>query len=135
MLLWKKKNLLTSGNRFLALLILWSSQIIASIKISKEPALANKQYISIIRLFDHCGISTGDDFNLSRTKKQLQAEFGIAQGGFIEIDGHTYTRHDVFEEIEKPDFIQRLHFHKQIWKSPQILHLLEESSADLVAIH
>ena len=97
--------------------------------------MANKQYISIIRLFDHCGISTGDDFNLQRAKKQLQAEFGIAQGGFIELDGHTYTRHDIFEEIERPDFNQRLNFHRQIWKSPQILHLLEESAADLVAIH
>lgn len=96
--------------------------------------MANKQYISIIRLFDHCGIDT-NDFNLSRAKKQLQAEFGIAQGGFIEVDGHTYTRHDVFEEIERPDFPQRLKFHQQIWKSPQILHLLEESSADLIAIH
>jgi hypothetical protein len=97
--------------------------------------LANKQYISIIRLFDHCGISTGDDFNLQRAKKQLQAEFGIAYGGFIEVDGYTYTRHDVFEEIEQPDFAQRLNFHKQIWKSPQILQLLEKNSADLVAVH
>jgi hypothetical protein len=96
--------------------------------------LANKQYISIIRLFDHCGIST-DDFSLSRAKKQLQAEFGIAQGGFIEVEGLTYTRHDVFEEIEQPDFAQRLIFHKQIWKSPEILNLLENNSADLVAIH
>lgn len=96
--------------------------------------MANKHYISIIRLFDHCGIPT-DDFNLSRAKKQLQAEFGIAQGGFIEIDGYTYTKHDVFDEIEQPDFLQRLDFHKQIWKSPQILQLLEKNTADLVAIH
>ena len=96
--------------------------------------MANKHYISIIRLFDHCGISA-EDFNLSRAKKQLQAEFSIAQGGFIEIDGYTYTKHDVFEEIEQPDFLQRLTYHKQIWKSPQILQLLEKNSADLVAIH
>ena len=96
--------------------------------------MANKQYISLIRLFDHCDISTGDDFNLSRAKKQLQAEFGIAQGGFIELDGHTYTRHDVFEEIEQPDFVQRLRFHKQIWESPQVLQLLENNAADLTEI-
>lgn len=96
--------------------------------------MANKQYISIIRLFDHCGISTGDDFNLSRVKKQLQAEFGIAKGGFIEIDGHAYTRHDIFEEIEQPDFARRLKFHKQIWASPQILLLLENNAVDLVEI-
>jgi len=97
--------------------------------------LASKQYISIIRLFDHCDITTGDDFNLSRVKKQLQAEFGIAQNGFIEVDGYTYTRHDVFEEIEQPDFLQRLIFHKQIWNSPQILLLLENNNADPIEIN
>jgi hypothetical protein len=55
--------------------------------------LANKEYTSIIRLFNHCDISINDDFNLSRARKQLQAEFGIAQDGFIEIEGYTYTRH------------------------------------------
>ena len=97
--------------------------------------MASKQYISIIRLFDHCDISSGDDFNLSRAKKQLQAEFGIAQSGFIEVDGYTYTRHDVFEEIEQPDFLKRLIFHKQIWKSPQILWLLENNNADPIEIN
>ncbi|HEX7847587.1 MAG TPA: hypothetical protein VF476_17425 [Chitinophagaceae bacterium] len=96
--------------------------------------MANKQYISIIRLFDHCGISTGEDFNLARVKKQLQAEFSIAQGGFIEVDGHSYTRHDVFEEIERPDFSNRLVFHKQIWNSKQILQLLENNVISLPTI-
>jgi hypothetical protein len=96
--------------------------------------LANKEYTSIIRLFNHCDISINDDFNLSRARKQLQAEFGIAQDGFIEIEGYTYTRHDVFEELERPDFLNRLTFHKQIWDSPQILELLEKSSIDLSTI-
>ena len=96
--------------------------------------MASTQYISIIRLFDHCGISTGDDFNLPRTKKQLQAEFGIAQGGFIQLDGYTYSRHDVFEEIEQLDFPARLIFHKQVWNSPQILQLLENNAVDLTTI-
>jgi len=102
-----------------------------SIKILKVQALANKQYISIIRLFNHCGISTGEDFNLTRAKKHLDAEFRIAPGGFIEADGYTYTRHDVFEEIERPDFSNRLVFHRQIWKSPHLLQLLEKNNADL----
>lgn len=97
--------------------------------------MANKQYISIIRLFDHCGIPTDHEFNLPRAKKQLQAEFGIAQGGFIEIDGYTYTRHDVFEEMEQTGFSKRLFFHKQIWSSPQILELLEKNTADLTTIY
>ncbi len=61
----------------------------------------------------------------------MQAEFGIAGGGFIEVDGHAYSRHDVFEEIERPDFKQRLVFHRQIWQRPQILQLLENNIADL----
>lgn len=96
--------------------------------------MANKQYISIIRLFDYCGVSTGEDFNLPRVKKHLEAEFRIAQSGFIEVDGYTYTRHDVFEEIERPDFAKRLVYHRQIWKSPYILELLEKNNADLVAL-
>ncbi len=97
--------------------------------------MASKQYISIIRLFNHCGISTGNDFNLSRAKKQLQAEFGIGKGGFIEVDAYTYTRHDVFEEIGLPDFSKRLIFHKQIWKSRQILQLLEKNTVNLSSIN
>jgi hypothetical protein len=89
-----------------------------------------KQYISLIRLFDHCGIPADDNINLPRIKKQLQAEFGITGGGFIEVDDYSYNRHDVFEEIERPDFLQRLVFHKQIWKRPQILQLLENNIAD-----
>lgn len=93
-----------------------------------------KQYTSIIRLFDHCGISAGDDFNLSRAKKQLQAEFGIAQGGFIETGGYTYTRQDVFEEIEHADFARRFVFHKQVWNSPHILQVLEKNTIDFAAV-
>jgi len=93
--------------------------------------LANKQYISIIRLLKYCEIPTDVAFDLPRTKKQLQAEFNIAQGGFIETDGYTYTRQDVFEEIDRPDFLSRLHFHKQLWNSPQILQMLEKNKADL----
>ncbi len=91
--------------------------------------MASKQYISIIRLFDHCGIPSASDFNLSRAKKQLQAEFGIAEGGFIEADGNTYTKQDVFEEMDRPDFPRRLGFHRQIWMSKQLLQLLEKNTA------
>lgn len=96
--------------------------------------MANKQYISIIRLFNYCDISTGNDFYLSRVRKQLQAEFGIAQGGFIEVDGYTYTRQDVFEEIEHPDFPGRLSFHKQIWSVPELLQLLENNTYNAATI-
>lgn len=96
--------------------------------------MASKQYISIIRLFNHLDIPCGEDFNLSRTKKQLQAEFGIAQGGFIEVDGYTYTRHDVFEEVDHPDFPKRLFFHRRLWDSPMILELIETNTANFLGV-
>lgn len=99
-------------------------------RILKAQALANKQYKSIIRLFNHCGIEYGADFNLSRAKKQLQAEFRIAKDGLIELDGLTYSQHEVFEEIENPDFQNRLVYHQQIWDSPELLDLLEQSEVD-----
>ena len=98
----------------------------------KEPALANQQYISIIRIFQHCEISTDDNFNVPRAKKQLQAEFGISKEGFIEVGGYTYTRQNVFEELERPDFLSRLNFHKNIWQNPHILGLLENNRGDLL---
>jgi hypothetical protein len=103
-------------------------------QILKARALANKQYISIIRLFDLCGITTGDDYNPVRARKQLQAEFGIAQDGFIEAGGFAYTRQDVFEEIEHPDFEKRMVFHRQIWERSQLLELLEQNSVNVYTI-
>lgn len=97
--------------------------------------MASKQYISIIRLFHHCDIPTDGELNIPRIKKQLQAEFSIALEGFIEIEGFTYNRHEVIEEIERADFPGRLKFHKMIWESPQILQLLENSSIDLSTIN
>lgn len=96
--------------------------------------MASKQYISIIRLFTYCDISLESDFNVTRARKQLQAEFGIAQSGFIEVDGYSYARHDVFEEIERPDFLERFEFHKQIWKNPAMLGLLENNQVDPLVI-
>lgn len=96
--------------------------------------MANKQYISIIRLFNHCGIPTGADFNLPRAKKQLLAEFNMSQSGFIELEGYTYTRNDVFEEIERANYWQRMEFHNRIWSAPQMLALLEKNIFDAITI-
>nr|WP_294908746.1 hypothetical protein [uncultured Lacibacter sp.] len=93
--------------------------------------MASKQYISIVRLFEYCDIVTDEAFNLARAKKQLQAEFSIAKDGFIEVDSYSYTRHDVFEEIERPDFSERFSFHKQIWNNKPVLQLLEDNLMDL----
>jgi hypothetical protein len=89
--------------------------------------LASKQYISIIRLFEHCGIAYDSEIIVSRIKKQLTAEFGIAASGIIEINHHSYNKNDVFEEIEHPDFITRLSFHRKIWNSLCLLSFLEDA--------
>ena len=92
--------------------------------------MASKQYISIIRLFEHCGIAYDSEIIVSRIKKQLTAEFGIAASGIIEIDHHSYNKNDVFEEIEAPDFITRLYYHKKIWNAPYLLAFLEDAVFD-----
>lgn len=93
-----------------------------------------KQYISIIRLLEHCGISTSEPLSLSRVRKQLNAEFGLTSSGFIETGGFTYTRQDVFEEIDREDFMQRYVYHKRLWESPELLSLLEKNTVDFFAV-
>ncbi len=93
--------------------------------------MASKQYISIIRLFAHCDISVEGDINVSRIKKQLNAEFDFAKDGFIEIDGYSYNKNDVFEEIENPDFNTRLLYHKKIWEQKAVLAILEDNALNL----
>ena len=93
--------------------------------------MANKQYISPIRLLQHCSIDTEGEINLSRIKKQLIAEFGFAKTGFIEVGGYTYNKTDVLEEIDQPHFTERLRYHQRIWQSRHILAFLENNSASL----
>jgi len=98
------------------------------------PALANKQYISPIRLFDHCGIDYNGEINLQRIKKQLIAEFDFSKTGFIETSGYTYNKNDVLEEIERPDFANRLTYHQRLWASKPILSVLENNQVDMASI-
>jgi len=96
--------------------------------------LANKQYKSIIRLFEYCAIPTGEELNLGRARKQLQAEFRAARDGFIEADGFSYTSQEVFEEIEHEDFPKRLQWHQKIWQHKTVLQLLEKNTAPVAAL-
>ena len=93
--------------------------------------MANKQYISIIRLLKHCGIGCDGELNVPRIKKQLNAEFGYSANGFIEVDGYTYNKNDVLEELELPNFYTRLHYHKKIWANKNILAILEDNVVNL----
>ena len=92
--------------------------------------MASKQYISIIRLFEHCGIPYQGELNISRIKKQLTAEFGLAASGIIEIDTHSYNKNDVFEEIEHPDVQTRIGYHQKLWESKALLSFLEDNIFD-----
>ena len=93
--------------------------------------MANKQYISPIRLFKQLDISLDGDINVSRIKKQLAAEFDFNTSGIIEIDGFAYNKSDLFEEIENPDFFERLSYHKRIWESKHLLETLERNELNL----
>lgn len=93
--------------------------------------MASKQYTSIIRLFQHCDISAEGDIHVPRIKKQLSAEFDFAKNGFIEIEGYSYNKSDVFEEIEKPNFNERLFHHKKIWQRKAVLAILEDNLLNL----
>jgi hypothetical protein len=96
--------------------------------------LAEKQYISPIRLFDHLGIDYSKELNIPRIKKHLSAEFSMAKEGFIEIDGHTYNRNDVMEETDRPDFEKRLVYHHRIWKKKPLLNVLEDNTVNVAAV-
>jgi hypothetical protein len=100
----------------------------------KAPALASKQYISIIRLFNHCDISLDGEVNTSRIKKQLNAEFDFAKDGFIEVDDYSYNKNDVLEELDKPNFAERLVYHKKIWEQKSLLALLEKNEIDIYEV-
>jgi hypothetical protein len=100
----------------------------------KAQALASKQYISIIRLFNHCDISLEGEVNTSRIKKQLNAEFDFAKDGFIEVDGYSYNKNDVLEELDKPNFAERLVYHKKLWEQKALLALLENSDLNIYEV-
>ncbi|MFC4261604.1 hypothetical protein ACFOWM_01820 [Ferruginibacter yonginensis] len=94
----------------------------------KEPALANNlPYLSPIRLLQHCDIEIDTIPNVSRLKKQLNAEFDLANGGVIEIDKYAYNKSDVLTEIEHPDFATRYTYHQRIWERKFLLTFLEDN--------
>lgn len=93
----------------------------------KVQALANKQYISIVRLLQHSEIDVEGELNVQRVKKQLSAEFNFSPSAIIEIDNYSYNKADVFEELDSPNFAERLVFHKGIWESKHLLAFLEDN--------
>lgn len=88
------------------------------------------QYQSIIRILEYCGIDC-IALDVAKAKKILAAEFSIAPGGIISIDGFDYTQNDVFNELECDDFASRLPTHLWIWKTPSLLNCLEKNEANI----
>lgn len=96
--------------------------------------MGKNQYTSIIRLLLHIGLDPNSSLNLQRLRKQLMIEFNMSSTGFISIDDFIYTRQSVFEELEKPDFEERLIFHRLIWQLPVILNCLEKNRFNLAGM-
>ena len=90
--------------------------------------MANTQYQSIIRLFLHSGIDIDAPLNVSRIKKQFNAEFDMSSTGYIDAEGFSYTKSEVFEELERPDFETRYRYHRSIWDDKSVLDLLEQNA-------
>lgn len=95
--------------------------------------MGRKHYQSLIRLLEHSGVDISAPVNLSRLKKQLGAEFDFSASGFIELEGHSYNKADVFEELDHPLFDQRFQYHVRIWQNSNILALLEDYRFDFPA--
>jgi len=85
------------------------------------------QYQSVIRLFEYCNVEYRDNIDVGRIKKILSAEFSIASGGIISIDHFDYSKNDILEELESPDFSERLRCHQLVWKQQSLLNYLEQN--------
>jgi hypothetical protein len=99
-----------------------------------EQELGSVQYISIIRLFEKLEVDTNSEINVSRIKKQLLAEFSIAENGIISIDSFNYNKTDILTEIEHVNFEKRLSYHKIIWNTKHLLELLETNKTNLESL-
>ena len=82
------------------------------------------KYVSIIRLFEYCNIDYLE-FNLSKIKKVIAAEYSISDNGIISIGKFDYTKDSVLQEIERDDFAERLQHHHVIWEQKDLLNFLE----------
>jgi hypothetical protein len=96
--------------------------------------LASQEYISIVRLLQHCDVDIDAPLQLARVRKQVSAEFASSADGFVDVEGWSYNKSDVLQEIDEPDFLVRWQFHLIIWRNPQLLQLLEEEYVNMDTI-
>ena len=61
------------------------------------------QYQSIIRFFEyaHIDYNNAADFNFTRAKKLVNAEFAMQTDGFIAIDDFSYSKNDILAEMDR----------------------------------
>jgi hypothetical protein len=87
------------------------------------------QYQSIIRLLEYCNIDC-DTMDVGKIRKILTAEFALAESGVISVDGFDYTKNDIFQELEREDFAERLDYHQLVWKNQSLLECLEKNTVN-----
>jgi hypothetical protein len=87
------------------------------------------QYQSIIRLLEYCNIDC-DTMDAGKIRKILTAEFALAESGVISVDGFDYTKNDIFQELEREDFAERLNYHQLVWKNQSLLECLEKNTVN-----
>lgn len=90
-------------------------------------------YQSFIRLLHHVEVdySNPENIPVPRVKKLLQAEFTMQEDGILTLDGIDYNKNDVLTELEHPEFIARIRYHKLIWNHNELLELLEHDAIDI----
>lgn len=95
------------------------------------------QYQSIISLFKHLDIAfdAKTDLEFSRLRKQIMAEFAIAHEGIIEVEGISYTKHDVLQLMNHNRWGETLQHHITIWQQPGLYNLLVHDQLDLDEAH
>ena len=93
-----------------------------------------KRYLSIIRLFRHCGIEVQEGLNASRARKLVVAEFNHSADGFIETGGFTYNKEDALDEIQHPEFERRMAYHLKLWEHPHLLNVLEKDELNITEV-
>ncbi len=85
-------------------------------------------YTSIISFFEYCGIEYQEPelLNLQRIKKQIAAEFSMAEGGIITINDVVYNKQDILDIIEAPNALEIISIHTSIDAHPDLKFFLEK---------
>lgn len=89
-------------------------------------------YTSIISFFEYCGIDWNEvrPQHLPRIKKQIAAEFALAENGIITINGVVYNKQDVLQTIEADNAADLIAYHRRIDEHQALKRSLETGIID-----